>query len=197
MSAWTVGAHAITAAAKENNNPEMHSMVRRPSQSAAGPATITLATAPIKAAATTKPSVAGVPSNLYSGLIYSSAPAGIGMMHNIFQSNGKMIQELQSFWGIYYSVGNYRKSLNSKTPEGSNKGLRWVLCSSNFVEKIGFGFWILMRRSGKVRGVCVCVCVCGCVCVRVRARAYQQLLRCPILEASSQLPQLLQQLLLP
>ncbi len=182
MSAWTVGAHAITAAAKENSNPEMHSMVRRPSQSAAGPATITLATAPIKAAATTKPSVAGVPSNLYSGRIYSSAPAGIAWCTTSLRAMGKWFRNFRAF-GVFTTVGNYRKSLNSKTPDGSNKRLRWALSSSNFVEKIGFGFWILMRRrSGKVRGVCAC--------------AYQQLLRCPILEASYQLPQLLQQLLL-
>jgi hypothetical protein len=64
-------------AATENNTPETHSIVFRPSQSAEGPATVTLATAPMRVDATTKPSRAGVASKLNSGFIYSNAPADI------------------------------------------------------------------------------------------------------------------------
>ena len=61
-------------AAKEYNIPDTHSMDLRPSQSAAGPAIVTLATAPNSVEATTKPSRAGAVSKWNSGLRYRSAP---------------------------------------------------------------------------------------------------------------------------
>jgi hypothetical protein len=84
----------MTRAATEYNAPETHSIVLRPSQSAEGPATVTLATAPIRVDATTNPSSAGVASKLNSGFRYNNAPA---KTHTIPTHNLKLFKSAPFF----------------------------------------------------------------------------------------------------